>query len=178
MIYDIICEDFELPKNESLNVIEEIISHSGLIRQVFYDKYEFSHKSLQEYFVANYMIRLPKLIQNVDIVLRIPNELAIVVTLSSTPELLFFELICENLKVNMFQNNFIVEFFKRLEIEKPDFRPNLLLPVTLMYIQDFLIKILYPIQDGKSKKNFKYLSHEKQNQLISLSVSTPKIATI
>lgn len=172
LVYETICDDFNLPKNESLEVIKEIISHNGLIKQESYGSYIFSHKSLQEYFVANYILKLPELTKNKSLLLRIPNELAIVIALSSTPELFLFKLVKENLKGNIFRDNFISELLKRMEIEKPDFRPNILLPITYLYILNKLLNILSPIvsKEKEPKPSDYSYSEEKLVRLNNLYI--------
>ena len=56
-----ICGNFGLPKSQSAKVANEIESHTGLFVQTGFEKYEFAHKSLQEYLTAEYIVKLPSL---------------------------------------------------------------------------------------------------------------------
>lgn len=85
LIYNLIREDFDLPENESAKVAEEIETHNGLIIKSGYDQYEFSHKSLQEYLAAEYFVRLHSVPDDIELLLKIPNELALAVSISSSP---------------------------------------------------------------------------------------------
>ena len=92
VIYNKICHDFGLDKNELKEVINEIESHSGLFLQVGYDCFEFSHKSIQEYLAADYLVKLPNLRADFEYLSSIPNELAIAITISSNSSMYFCEL--------------------------------------------------------------------------------------
>ena len=59
--YSEICHIFNLPSNQSKEVVNEIESHSGLVLQATYDLYEFAHKSIQEYLVAECISRLSEI---------------------------------------------------------------------------------------------------------------------
>lgn len=98
IIYQLINDDFNLPKNEAKKVIDEVETHNGLILKSGYEKYEFAHKSLQEYLTAEYIVRLHSIPSNIEILLRIPNELALVVSISSQPSKYLTHLILEKFK--------------------------------------------------------------------------------
>lgn len=82
LIYREICTDFNLPSEDSVSVIREIESHNGLIIQTGNATFEFSHKSVLEFLVADYLSKLPVLIHNKNVLLKIPNELAILIAIS------------------------------------------------------------------------------------------------
>lgn len=107
-IYELISQDFGLESKDIKNVINEIESHSGLFLQVSHDSFEFSHKSLQEFLAADYLVKLPSIKSDFNYLSTIPNELAIAVTLSSDSSEYFCSL------VNI--------FFKELLTDK-DIRP-------------------------------------------------------
>lgn len=113
----------ELPIDEVVDVIEEIETHNGLFIKSGFSNFEFSHLTIQEYFVADYIVRVgnPVIFEYSDL-LKLPNELAIAVALSSEP---FFFM--HNLLVNVMfvkreiDRQFFTKFFERIRLEKPDF---------------------------------------------------------
>jgi len=81
----LICKRFNLPASDADAVCREIESHTGIIVKTTYDTYEFYHKSLQEYLVAEHLSRLRDIPSAVGLLRDCPNELAIAVALSSDP---------------------------------------------------------------------------------------------
>lgn len=79
--YGKVRERFGLPSGEAEKVVKEIESHTGLIVEVAHDEFEFAHKSIHEYLTASYILKLPAV--PADILVRMPNEAAIAVALSS-----------------------------------------------------------------------------------------------
>lgn len=123
-IYNDIYEDFDLDKNDALIVVNDIESHTGLFVQSGYDYYEFAHKSIQEYLTAEYIVKLPNVITNKRLIERIPNELAITVTISSNPSAYFVELVNIVFQQMNLSLDFLQKFINRLLLEKPDFYKN------------------------------------------------------
>ncbi|WP_345980620.1 NACHT domain-containing protein [Sulfurimonas sp. HSL3-2] len=124
--YERIFENFDLPKGEAKKVANEIESHTGLFIEAGYDMYEFSHKSLQEYLTAEYIVKLPALPEKKEIIYSLANELAIATSISSNPSAYFYELVFNRLKVyKQFPSTFIQTFINRLLVEKPDFHKSL-----------------------------------------------------
>ncbi|MEL7002679.1 MAG: NACHT domain-containing protein [Bacteroidota bacterium] len=116
--YKEICQNFSLPKVEFKNVINELESHNGLFIQTGYDQWEFAHKSIQEYLTAEYMIKLPYTIDNVNIS-KFPDELAVATALSSEPSYLFCKLTLRKYISEL--NNVLIPYLVRIISEKPDF---------------------------------------------------------
>lgn len=116
-----IFQDFDLDKNEVIKVVTELESHTGLFVQAGYHQYEFAHKSLQEYLTAEYIVKLPIIPNQRGILIRLPEELAIAVTISSSPSAYFVELVTNRFIPNSFNYKFIKSFINRLIVEKPDF---------------------------------------------------------
>ena len=85
-------DNFGLPGKEAAKVANELESHTGLFVQSGYDAFEFSHKSLQEYLTAEFIVRLPSIPEPQRTLLRLPNELAIATAISSQPSLYFLPL--------------------------------------------------------------------------------------
>ena len=124
-VYMEISSNFDLGNDEVTTVINEIESHTGLFIQSGYDKCEFSHKSLQEYLTADYLIRYPKLMRLSEKVMHMPNEYAIAISLSSNPSSTFYDLFSIDTRekpvgLKTFSRNFIL----RLIVENPDFNSS------------------------------------------------------
>ncbi len=132
--------NFGLPENECQNVINEIESHTGIFVQSGYAKYEFVHKSIQEYLAAEYIVKLPKLPDG-DILIKMPSVLALVVAISSNPTEFFSSFIFDRFKSLFFiqkSSSFIISFLNRLVLEKPDFPVNGYLIASIGYINTLL----------------------------------------
>lgn len=74
-------ELFGLPKSEVTQVVREIESHTGLILETASGQYEFTHKAIQEFLTASYIIKLPSLPS--ELTRTHPHEMALAVALSS-----------------------------------------------------------------------------------------------
>ena len=114
----------ELPRYEVEEVIEEIETHNGLIIKSGFDSFEFSHLTIQEYFVADYIVRVGNIRRfKCEDLIKLPNELAIAVALSSEPSVFLYDLIVEFMfkKARYVDTDFLIKFFNRIKLEKPDF---------------------------------------------------------
>jgi predicted NACHT family NTPase len=120
-IYFKIYQDFDLKRNEAVKVVREIESHSGLLVQAGFHQYEFAHKSLQEYLTAEFIVKLPTIPNQRHVIIKLPDELAIAVTISSSPSSYFMELINSRFVPLKVSYRFIKSFINRLLVEKPDF---------------------------------------------------------
>lgn len=120
-VYLRICKSFDLRQHDVHNVVGELETHTGLIVQAGYHHYEFAHKSLQEYLTAEYLVRLPSIPDDKRILLDLPNELAIAVTISSNSADYFSELILNRMARHTLPEGFCKTFINRLILEKPDF---------------------------------------------------------
>jgi len=123
-VYYKIYEDFDLERQDSKNVMEELETHTGLFIQSGYEFYEFAHKSLQEYLTAEYIVKLPTIPSNANTIRIIPNELAIAISISSSPSQYFAELVLNRLTSLNLSFQFYQTFLARLIIEKPDFNKS------------------------------------------------------
>lgn len=123
-IYKTIYIDFDLDSSDSTEVIQDIESHTGLFVQAGYDFYEFAHKSIQEFLTADYIVKLPNIPSQNKIIEKLPNELAIAITISSNPSEYFIQIV-KNILLPMRDSHiFIQKFINRLILEKPDFYRN------------------------------------------------------
>jgi hypothetical protein len=134
VIYSRICERFGLPNEEGIATALEIESHTGIVIKSSYERYEFSHKSLQEFLVAEHIVKLRD-IPSVGILLRdCPNELAIAVALSSDPSDWFCSLFHDKRKSIPLSPEWIVPFLSRIHLEQPTFQPMAELGATSLWL--------------------------------------------
>lgn len=142
LIYKDINSKFkELPANEAEDVIEEIETHNGLIIKSGYDNFEFSHLTIQEYFVADYIIRAGNINRfKYSDLLKIPNELAITVALSSEPSIFLYDLLVNIMFKENIDPDFFTKFFNRIRLEKPDFESNAILIIALLAVYTTICK--------------------------------------
>jgi hypothetical protein len=137
--YQHVYRDFGLPKEDAQIVVKELETHTGILLQSGYKDFEFSHKSLQEYLTASYMVRLPSIPTNRLILQNLPNELAIAVAISSVPSDYFVELVFTRFSKGNLSESFIKSFTARLILEKPDFNGSELLSFALISLYSIYI---------------------------------------
>lgn len=183
-IYNEICFEFDLPINDEKYIIQEIESHNGLIIQTSNDCYEFSHRSLQEYLVADYLVKLPTIIEDKNLIYSIPNEVAIMISISTNPNLAFYKIIVDTIRDGCFEASFFEIFFERLKIEKPDYKNDILYPISIIFLFNEISRTIYYIKTGTIvNKSFKDISKyeiyiEKLLEMIDEDIfrkSTPQI---
>ncbi|MEL6656298.1 MAG: NACHT domain-containing protein [Bacteroidota bacterium] len=136
-IYEQIWHDFDLDPNEAKYVVKEIESHTGLIVQTSIDSYEFSHRSLQEFLVASYIVKFPQLPKTLDYDF-IPGELAVSISLSSKPSLQFYIILNQLVELGNCKLQFLSIFFDRILIEKPDFDTHVFGVLALIQVYDMV----------------------------------------
>jgi NACHT domain len=132
--YRSICKNFGLPENEAELAAAEIESHTGLLIQSGYEKYEFVHKSIQEYLGAEYIVKLPNIPEDHELLENLVNELAITIVISSNPSLYFVNLVLNCLPVIPQSTTFYESFINRIIAEKPDLYEESSLVVALFTI--------------------------------------------
>lgn len=138
--YTHIAINFELPIEEVNQVINELEAHNGLFQQTGQDSYEFAHKSIQEYLSAEYLVKLPSIPESKSLLLNIPNELALAVSISSSSTIYLSLVILQHLEDDIVKEGFLESFLSRLIIEKPDFSPHPILGLTFLQIQSLVIE--------------------------------------
>ena len=138
ILSDDIFEHFGFKKEDIYDVLNEIESHNGIFVQTGYARYEFSHNSLKEFLAADFLSKLSSL-PRTDIILNIPNEMAICTVLSSLPNKYFSEFIINYLDLGVGTINFLSTYIFRLIVEKVDFKRNLLLGIAFSYIYTYCI---------------------------------------
>jgi predicted NACHT family NTPase len=119
--YQQISVNYGLRSSEAHAVVNELETHTGLIVQSGTDSFEFSHKSLQEYLTAVFIVGLPAIPQNMIDLQIMPNELAIATALSSRPSKYFYSLVMHHFSKLQLSFHFVRTFINRLLIERPDF---------------------------------------------------------
>lgn len=118
-IYRAIHTVHDLPEDEASAVAAELETHTGLLVQSGYEQFTFAHRSIQEYLAGEYVVRLPELPQP-QLVLKIPNEMAVAVAVSSNPTVYLCYLSVAVLE-NYADERFLRTFIGRLSSEKVDF---------------------------------------------------------
>lgn len=133
-----ICNAFNLPVNQVLKVISEVETHDGIIVQSSFDTFSFSHKSIQEYLTALYLVRMPRIPNKIFMDYNLANESAIATCLAidSTmffSSLIFDTVICEDNEHRNSQD--IEEYYKN----KGNNEKNNMLRLNIFLI-DYLLK--------------------------------------
>ena len=140
--YERIYDNHNLPKGNAKKVVKEIEAHNGIIINAGFDRFQFSHKSLQENMTAEYMIKSDSVpfhfIESEEI--SIPDEFAITICLSSNHNISFYNFIFIELSNRKFVPNFILRFLERLYQEKPIFKTSILLPLSFIAIYNLFYK--------------------------------------
>lgn len=173
--YNLLFQEFDLPAKQSKIIVQEIEGHNGLIIQTSQDTFEFSHKSIHEYLVAEYISRMGTLPKKTSLLLSIPNELAIATALSSEPNLFLFRLFVKYLKINANNPAFVYAFINRIHVEKPDFRVEPILGFTLAYLYSILkFGDINAIRNKKTFPNAKDLQNTNY-LLLKLIRSMPNV---
>jgi hypothetical protein len=133
-IYATIHARFGLPPGEAVETALEIESHTGIIVRTDYETYEFSHKSLQEFLVAEHLVRLRDVPSNISLLKNCPNELAISVALSSDSTDWLCGIFRDKGKRIRPDPPWTRTFLFRLLLEKPSFDSSAELGATLMWL--------------------------------------------
>lgn len=137
--YNSICEYHNLPIQKATDVVRELESHTGLFIESGYEKFEFVHKSIQEYLAAEYIVKLPSLNTIKKDFETLGSELAISVSISSDSSLYYIELILNYFLRTHLSNSFYSTFISRIISERPSFRQNELVSVaTLVLVSNWI----------------------------------------
>jgi len=144
--YQSICEYHNLPRGKASEVVKELESHTGLFVESGYGKFEFVHKSVQEYLSADYLIKLPSLNSVRKHFETLGSELAIAVSISSNSSLYYIELILNYFLRLKLSNSFYSSFTSRIASENPSFKQDELVSVATL--------VLLSIWVNPESKNF------------------------
>lgn len=181
--YIAICENFGLSKSKSEtdDVIQEIESHTGLFVRAGVDKFEFAHKSIQEYLTAEYLVRLPSLnFVDEEVIEELGAELAVATAISSHSSRYFSEVLLNIFPRNRLTFNFIQPFLNRLILEKPDLTLHKELALAVLYLmtseicindnlKDLFRKFLHVDNLNTLKQYYSYTSRNVKEKTITLS---------
>lgn len=115
--YTKIHKSHNLPVSQAKKVVTELENHTGIFIQAGFNSYQFSHKSLQEFLTAKYLSALPA-VPDYQVLSMLPNETAILISLSANPNY-YFRLLNKDFK--KYDEHFWNIFLNRLVEEKPDF---------------------------------------------------------
>ena len=130
--YSQIYLDYDLRGDQAQHVVNELETHTGLVVESAYERFEFAHKSLQEYLSAEHIVRLPFIPDGKRIVASLPNEFAIATTISSNPSSYFNELVMNQFSNLRLPEEFLTAYVSRLLLEKPDFNQNINVAISLL----------------------------------------------
>lgn len=119
--YKAIHDNFGLPLSNATKVVDEIETHTGLFFQSSQDAFEFSHKSLQEFLTAEFIVRMPSIPKNMIEMQIMPDELAVATAISSVPSEYLTELVTGHFNQIKTSFQFTRSFVNRLLVEDPDF---------------------------------------------------------
>ncbi len=139
-VYKLLHRKYDLPAEDMLNVIHEIESHNGLISEVGFNSFEFSHLSLQEYLCAECLITLPYSKNTIVYFFERPDPLAIAVCISKDSGLWLANLLLNsNLNVQNFTDKqrfekSLLKFLSRLIDERPRFGESIELGLVMIYL--------------------------------------------
>lgn len=173
--YEVLHEEFDLPLKQAKLIVQEIEGHSGLILQSSNETFEFSHKSIHEYLTAEYISRMGSFPRRKNLLVKIPNELAIATALSSEPNQFMFRLFVKYIKGSIRNTSFANAYFSRLNLEKPDYRLEPILGFLLAYIYT---ASYFDDVNTISNKTFSKIPEDlkKTNQLLQKFIATnPKV---
>lgn len=159
---------FNLPYTQMPEVINEIQVHNGLITQIASDKFEFAHKSFQEFLAAEHIVRLPKLPTNLEL-LKVPSEMALAVTLSSEPADYFVYFTDEYLLINKCDFDFLRSFLMRISIETPEFTQTNSLAISVLALHSKYCKKLIEEDEQLNERIKNFTKLYKSVQLLNES---------
>jgi hypothetical protein len=163
--YNQIRDIYELPPSQAKKVVTELENHTGLFIQTGSSSYQFSHRSLQEFLTARYIDSLPN-IPSHELLSALPEETAIAMCLSSSPNMYFDSFIRD---FDKYTDHFWTVCVNRLIDERPGFDKS---PGVLVF---FLSIITSFLADAKSNSySVQSMETEKllEKQLVALLEST------
>ena len=140
--YEKIHGNFGLPIGDAAKVANELESHTASLRSIGYEEFEFSHKSLQEYLAAEFIVRLPTIPSARRALLRLPNELAIATAISSQSSQYFSYLVLGRFDQLDPSFDFIRTFVTRLLLESPDFEKSSVVGVALIALYSRYLQLV------------------------------------
>lgn len=124
--YEAIRSSFVLPAGDAGQVFNELESHTGIIVESGFERYEFSHLSLQEFLAADYLVRDRVGKETVRQMLTNPAPIAISVAMSSNPGQRLAAILLNPWVGASFKDFNLDSFFARIAQESAAFREDIL----------------------------------------------------
>jgi len=165
--FDEIAADFSLP-SYATDVVQEIESHTGLIIQSGFKRFEFFHLTVQEYLTAMYAQRTPSAIAT--LFPKYPDELALVVAASADVSDYLLKILEEFLQMKediSRTDAFLAPFLSRLANERARITPSAALGWTV-------IALLSMCADGGSSPR---ISRTSQSAFLRMSEIQRSVST-
>ncbi len=166
--YQDICADHGLPSEKSSEVVKELESHTGLFIESGFEKYDFVHKSIQEYLTAEYLVKLPSPNTVREHFETLGAELAIAVSISSNSSLYYTELVLNYFLRMPLTNSFYSSFVSRIISEKPSFNQNKLVGASTLAL---LSKWINPEEKKFNKNQLYFFDEDLYSSFFGLSKS-------
>ncbi len=163
--YRSLCADHNLPIEHSSLVVKELESHTGLFIESGYKRFDFVHKSIQEFLAASYIVKLPSPISVKNYFESLGAELAIAVSISSNSSVYFTELILHFFLKLKLSDSFYSSFLSRLVAENPDLNEKRLVSVSSLVLLSNWISL--PMKS--SKENIVSLDYDRISSFESFS---------
>jgi hypothetical protein len=160
--------DFGLDRSEADAVVDEIESHTGLFVETGFEKYEFFHKSIQEYLTAEYIVKLPSIPQGPRFLSELGAELAIAVAISSAAGVYLSDLVHRILSKAKLSKTFYAALINRLWIERPDFDRGDQTIISMIALLTLWITEGETLTTGRLSEFTGYEQEEMYNQWVDL----------
>ena len=160
-------------------MVKELESRTGVFVESGYDKFEFVHKSIQEYLSADYLTKLPSLNSVKKDFETLGSELAIAVSISSNSSLYYIELILNYFLRLELSKSFYSAFASRIVSENPSFKQDELASVATLVLISIWVnpenKNFNRIRDISSIDNEMYTAFVELSKSIRLKEQKVKI---
>jgi hypothetical protein len=129
----------DLSEKNAKSVIRDIEAHNGLVIEIYNNKFEFSHLSIQEYLCAKYILSTQITRKHYELINIYPAPLAIANVLTPKPEdwfALFWLYQIDEINIHyQINSDKLFEYIDRLLIEKIHFsRPTIELGFAILYL--------------------------------------------
>ncbi|WP_035640791.1 NACHT domain-containing protein [Bradyrhizobium sp. ORS 375] len=175
--FDSLVGDYEgLKKGDFYAVLQEIETHTGLLVKAG-DGYMFSHRTIQEYLCAMYLYEIPVIPDDLELLVSIPNELALATSFNENATLYLSYLVLNRFwdqGREFFEGHFFAAYFDRLRIERPAFKIHPYLGLSALALFTSFVSVdmerdLIAHHDRNVSKFFSFIeSDEKLTKSIGL----------
>ena len=169
--FEIICQDYEgLQKRDFYSVLQEIEVHTGLFVKSG-EGYMFSHRTLQEYLAATYLYEFPEVPKDVNLLIKMPNELALAASFNENASLYLSYIILNRFseldRITDWEADFWTQLFERMEIEKPNFKVHPYMGLSALFLFSRLVSVnmrreLIEFNDRKVSMFFRFMNSDRK----------------